>query len=120
MSNLSQWRKSNTKSIVLPSGLEVTIKRLSVSDVLSHGGLSSAMLAQFKELSTAGDGVVDISNLSVVRELYEATAKLVFIDPPIHPVTSDQGVALEDLSDADLGAVFAEVSGTGEKRFHKD
>ncbi|MFZ2488887.1 MAG: hypothetical protein WAZ19_12270 [Anaerolineae bacterium] len=118
--NVAQWRKSNTRTIVLPSGLDVRIKKLEVVDVLSSAGLSSAMIEQFKELTDAGGGVVDISNLSIVRELYEATAKLVFVDPPIHPVTSDQGVALVDLSFADLQVVFMEVSGKGTQRFQAE
>ncbi|MFZ2488257.1 MAG: hypothetical protein WAZ19_09050, partial [Anaerolineae bacterium] len=113
MSNQSQWRKNNLSQITLPSGLEVMIKNnLDVSDLVSQKLIVSAILSQFQAIieNVAKSKEVSLADLPVLREVFEGMAKMVFVDPPIHPIPSDQGVALEELSDTDLQFVYAEVT----------
>lgn len=121
MSNQSQWRKNNLSQITLPSGLEVMIKNnLDVSDLVSQKLIVSAILSQFQAIieNVAKSKEVSLADLPVLREVFEGMAKMVFVDPPIHPIPSDQGVALEELSDTDLQFVYAEVTKLA-KRFQK-
>lgn len=108
--NLTEWRAARTEKLTLPSGLEVSVRKMGLEDLLIGGYIPTPLLAQVQSLS---EGAVEFNmDEEGMRQLQgyagaiDAVAQACIIDPPVADVADDAHLAITELPFQDRLAVF--------------
>lgn len=121
---ISDWRKRRNTAIpvTLPSGLDVTVRRLDFTNIITTEGVDSAIMATFMEAgrgsADGGELAVTAENLRAIRAVYIATARMGLVSPRVEPVPSSEAISydeLDGLSIDDLTVIFNAVTGAEKK-----
>jgi hypothetical protein len=103
--NLAAWRESLYFNEVLPSGLAVKMKRVSLLDLAAVGGVPEPLLA----LATGKKAEMEFTGeaLQEVLKAFDTTAMACLVEPPAKEgESSDTHVGLSDLHYEDKEFIF--------------
>ena len=117
--NLAQWRATRREELDLPSGLHVTLQRVSMTDLLAMGKLPKTLFAEIQ--AAAKPTVTDAANTGALAarvdlqafekfpefaELLEAITRTCVVDPPLADVSDDDHLAIGEIPFDDRMAIF--------------
>jgi hypothetical protein len=121
---LAQWRATRREELTLPSGLIVTLQRVSMTDLLALGQLPKPLFAEIKaqaaqkakpgELAAAGldEPVKAQLDLNVFEkfpeftELLEVITRACVVDPPLADLADPDHLAIGEILFDDRMAIF--------------
>jgi len=113
---LADWRKQQEMGddVLLPSGLRVRVRRVSLMDLAVQGAVPTPLVAQVNTVMDKG-----LQNITVeTAAKYEGAINLVvmaaIITPPVREVGSADAVGIRELSMVDRLAIFRECNRYGE------
>lgn len=108
--NLAAWRAKRLHEVDLPSGLSVTLRNITMTDLLFTGKLPPAMLDFAQDAANNGGSGVDLKELAKngpdFKDLMDEVARLCVVSPAIGPVEDDEHITLEELSGDDKMFIF--------------
>ena len=91
---LAAWRGPRTEELTLPSGLTVTVRRVTLLDVVADGQLPKPLLGMVDEIQKAGKVQFAVSELAQYMPLIDATVGQAIVDPPLAAEPDDEHLAL--------------------------
>lgn len=105
---LHAWRASRTTTKTLPSGLEVTLKRVSLLDLAMNGNIPNALAGMV-------DDVIDAEKIKKVQaadfaqfgQVIDLVVKACVISPMIADVADEEHLAVSELPMEDRLEVFS-------------
>lgn len=112
--NLADWRQSRIEEMTLPSGLDVTVKHVGLTDLLVGGNLPAPLLDQISEL-VEHDASIQVSNFSNYAESINAVVKACMVYPPVADEPDDTHIALSELPFEDRVHIFEWANGEAVK-----
>jgi hypothetical protein len=108
--NLSEWRKSRLQEIILPSGLTVTVRDVSMTDLMFSGKLPDSMLDMAQGAAEQGAQDLDLKSLvkngNDFNQLINELVKLCVIEPPIAEMPDDEHLGINELNGDDKMFIF--------------
>jgi hypothetical protein len=108
--NLAAWRARRLHDLELPSGLDVTVRDVSMTDLLFTGKLPAAMLDFAQDASQNGSASVDLKEMAKngadFKALMDEIVRLCLVEPPIGDVEDDEHITLAELSGDDKMFIF--------------
>ena len=115
--NLQEWREKQTEAVALPSGLDVTLRKVDFLTLISLGVLPGALMAKLMELE--GKQEIEPSELPEYIALFDEVARYALIEPLVGETADETHITLNELSMEDKIAIFKRVnrnaSGLAEK-----
>jgi hypothetical protein len=107
--SLQDWQQSLFHDHVLPSGLAVTMRKVSLLDLATEGGIPAPLLAlisgEQKEIEFKGEQMAD------VLKAFDITAKASLVEPEaIEGRSTETQVGLKDLSFQDKEFIFEKAN----------
>lgn len=108
---LKAWRQKRQESMVLPSGLEVTLRKVDLMDLVAGGQIPAPLLSQIEGLSdlSEADAADNTKMLEKLPEYIDAINALVMgcvIDPPMAAHGDDDHLGVDELSLDDKMTIF--------------
>lgn len=108
--NLANWRASLMHDLILPSGLKVKVRDVTMTDLMLTGKLPDVMLEMAQDASSNGAASVDLKqltkNAAELALLMDALIKLAVVDPPITDQGDDDHLGLAELNGDDKMFIF--------------
>lgn len=108
--NLAVWRMSRLHEEMLPSGLIVTLRDVSMTDLLFTGKLPTTMLDFAQQASSNGAASVDLKELAKTgpdfKALMDEIVKLCLVEPSLSEMADDEHITLAELSGDDKMFIF--------------
>ena len=103
--DLQAWLAERYEDDVLPSGLRVKLRKVSLMDLASEGGIPEPLVAMIsgeaKKIELAGD------QLSEIMQVFEATARACIVEPEIiDGYSADGKLGVRDLPYPDKEYIF--------------
>jgi hypothetical protein len=105
---LEQWRQSRLLEVVLPSGLPVVLRRISLMDLMGQGEVPDTLMG-FVDLAMGGkkEGVtVEAKHLPAVSQAMAVFAQAALVRPRITDQQSDTTITLNELGFGDREFIF--------------
>ena len=115
---LGTLRKKPTEKIELPSGLTVTVQKVSVLDLAGKGKIPAPLLGVMQKLMDEPTGqlaTVKLEDFERIATLIAFVTKACVIDPPIADVADDTHLALDELTIEDQLTIFNWANGDAMK-----
>ncbi len=107
MSNdLAQWRAGRLRSETLPSGLQVTIKRVEMLDLVADGAIPLPLLGMAEQFASGETLTVGLADWPLYAPLINAIAKAVLVDPPAADAPDEAHLGVTELPMSDRIALF--------------
>jgi hypothetical protein len=107
--NLAEWRASRLHEMDLPSGLHVTVRDVTMTDLLLTGKLPASFVDLAQEAATKGSSM-DLKQLAEsgaeFRVMLDALAEIALVEPQIGPAADDSHITLAELPNDDKMAIF--------------
>lgn len=104
----SEWRKKQYETLVLPSGLEVKAKRVSLMTLAMNGGIPQTLNPFVADL--VGDphaaDKLTLADMEKFGGVVNAVIAACVIEPPIAEESDETHLAVKDLDDADRMYLF--------------
>lgn len=108
--NLAQWRASRVHELVLPSGLEVKVRDMTMTDLLMTGKLPEAIMQTLTDNVDVESQSVDLSvitkNTVQWNEMLTTLVQLSLIEPKIGEVADDEHILLAEMPADDKLKIF--------------
>lgn len=101
--NLEEWRKG--EEYVLPSGLVVRLKRVSLLDLVTQGQIPVTLTAQTEALIDSGR--FKIASFQEFAPVLDLLVRACVKEPPIADVPDEGHVGINEVSVDDKLAIFA-------------
>jgi hypothetical protein len=103
--DLQEWLAKRYVDDVLPSGLKVKLRKVSLMDLATEGGIPEPLVAMIsgkaKKIELAGD------QLAEVMQVFEATARACIVEPEvIDGYSADGKLGVKDLPYTDKEFIF--------------
>lgn len=116
--DLAAWRKSRIFQVVTPSGLAITMKRVSLMDLVTQGTVPDSLLGFFDlamksaKKSADGQGKVEMEaeQIPELVQAFNAVAKACVIDPPLADEADDEHLSVDELPFNDKGFIFEKAN----------
>lgn len=105
---LEQWRQSRLVETVLPSGLPVVLRRISLMDLMGQGEIPETLMG-FVELSMKSEKeevAVEAKHLPAVMQAMGVFAQAVLVRPGVADEPSDTAITLDELDYGDREFIF--------------
>jgi hypothetical protein len=105
---LEQWRQSRLLETVLPSGLPVVLRRISIMDLMGQGEIPDTLMG-FVELSlnSKKEGVtVKAEHLPAVSQAMAVFAQAALVRPGVGDQPSDTTITIDELDYGDREFIF--------------
>ena len=119
---LNEWRKGRTFTVELPSGLTVTMRRVTLQTLMLTGQIPKPVLSAVKQLNSGSDTVTlgtfdailaNYDKLPIMVELMNLVCKSCIIDPPVADVADDEHIAVSEMEYSDREYIFNLISREG-------
>ncbi len=108
--NLAEWRASQLHELLLPSGLTITLKDITMTELMLSGQLPGSILAVAEEVKANGQQSIDLKQIAKNGAEFGAMlnmiVKLSLIWPKLGDVPDDETATLDDFSGDDKMAIF--------------
>lgn len=108
--SLADWRASRLHETTLPSGLPVTLRDVTMTDLMLTGKLPPAFLDLAEDAAKKGQGEVNLKdfmgNVGAFGEVLNALVTLALVDPKIGATADDEHITLAELSNDDKMFIF--------------
>jgi len=108
--NLADWRKNRLHALTLPSGLQVQVRDVTLTDLMMTGKLPAAFVEMAEDANKQGANAVDmkklVANGAEFRLMLDALAEIALVSPRIGAVADDEHVTLDELPNDDKMAIF--------------
>ncbi len=107
--NLAAWRESRMHEMDLPSGLPVTLRDVTMTDLLLTGKLPASFVDLAQDAAAKGDSL-DLKQLvekgEDFRAMLDALVEIALVTPLIGAVADDSHITLAELPNDDKMAIF--------------
>lgn len=108
--NLDEWRKSRLHELRLPSGLEVVVRDVSMTDLMFSGELPAGILAIAEEAGKEGAESIDLQkvarNAADFDKMLNTLVKMALVEPQIGAEADATHILLGELGADDKMAVY--------------
>ncbi|HEX6034544.1 MAG TPA: hypothetical protein VFY83_08925 [Anaerolineales bacterium] len=108
--NLEEWRKSRIHEETLPSGLQVKLRDVTMTDLLFTGKLPESMLDIAQASAEQGKSDIDLKSLARngqdFKLLTNELVLLCMVEPKIAEKADDEHLALDELNGEDKMFIF--------------
>jgi len=111
--DLKAWRETQVEAVTLPSGLEMRLKKVSLTDLVMNGEIPNTLMGVFEEAQQEGDfdpdefmKSFDFSDFPKYAEVYSAVAKACAVEPKIEDEPTDEALGIKELSYEDKKFIF--------------
>jgi hypothetical protein len=106
---LAEWRASRLHEMDLPSGLHVTVRDVTMTDLLLTGKLPPAFVDIAQDAATKGDSL-DLKEFAEkgaeFRVMLDALVEIALVQPLIGASADETHITLEELPNDDKMAIF--------------
>lgn len=109
MSNarLAEWRAGQRETLVLPSGLSMTVRRVSLLDLAAAGQVPAPLMGMVERLIGEGQrSELELATLPQFVGLIDAVIMLAAVDPPLAAEPDEDHIGVHELPTLDKVAVF--------------
>ncbi|RPI92883.1 MAG: hypothetical protein EHM40_11570 [Chloroflexi bacterium] len=107
---LAQWRASRVKDLTLPSGLDLKVRDVSMTDLMLSGRLPDSMLDFAQDASAQGAKDIDlkamVKNGHDFQLLIDEVVMLCVVEPPIAKQPDDEHLGIDELNGDDKMFIF--------------
>lgn len=108
--DLANWRAGRLHDLTLPSGLQVKVTDVTMTDLIFTGKLPPALMAMAEKAAQDGAQEMDLSaisqNAAEFGQLLDALVKLCVKDPPMADHGDDTHLGLDELPGDDKMFIF--------------
>lgn len=108
MSNLQAWRNKRIETRVLPSGLEVKVRRVVLMDLAANGEIPETLDALVQKATEGGFGIAEVQEF---MPLVNVVVTACLIEPSLGEVADDEHVTLNEIPAADRIDIFMWANG---------
>jgi len=108
--NLAEWRAKQRAGelLMLPSGLEVTARRVELIDLIAEGEIPETLDALVKRATTEGFGVKDVAEF---MPLVNVVVRICLLKPAVGDTEDDDHVLLKEIPVTDRMFLFQWANG---------
>ena len=107
---LAQWRASRIHEETLPSGLEVKLRDVTMTDLMLTGKLSEPIIDMVKQVADSGEQNFDLKmlarNAADFNQMLNLLVEISMVEPRIGEVADDDHITLAELPTDDKMFVF--------------
>lgn len=107
---LAEWRASKSHETTLPSGLHVTLRDVTMTDLLFTGRLPNSMLDMAQAAADGGQQNIDLKALAKngqdLQMLVNELVLLCLIKPPVAETPDEEHIGLDELNGEDKMFIF--------------
>lgn len=108
--NINEYRERTRKKIVCPSGLELQIRKIQSIDYLRMGVMPDVLKIQEQQRTKEIDNkLIEKMNIMFLTRGVIGTDELKIVNKPVNEVV-DNELSIEELEEADMQFIIAEVS----------
>jgi len=108
--NLADWRASRLHDLTLPSGLPVTVRDVTMTDLLLTGKLPASFVDMADEAAQNGGAGFDLKQLARngedFRLMLDALVNVALVSPQIGAQADDEHITLAELPNDDKMEIF--------------
>lgn len=108
--NLAEWRAGRLHDHTLPSGLEVKLRDVTMTDLMMTGRLPAPIFDLVKEAAERGDADVDLKEVSKNAADFNAMLNLLtelcLVEPRLGEVADDEHLTLAEIPADDKMEIF--------------
>lgn len=108
--NLAAWRASRLHEMDLPSGLPVTVRDVTMTDLLMTGKLPASFVDMAEDAASKGESGMDLKQLvkngPEFAVMLDALVEIALVTPLIGAVADDSHITLAELPNDDKMAIF--------------
>ncbi len=81
--NLQDWReqKKQGEAATLPSGLEIRIRRVAITDLAEQGKIPATLTPQLNELMAGGKATVTVNQFTEYAEIINLVCRACIVEP---------------------------------------
>jgi hypothetical protein len=106
-SKLAAWRATLTEEITLPSGLVVTVKHVTLEDVIMTGEIPKPLMGMITALQAQANSGLTVDQLADFMPVVDRTVRLAIVNPPVADVADDDHLSIAELPAKDRLALFS-------------
>jgi hypothetical protein len=110
MTNLSQWRESRIHEMDLPSGLHITLRDVTMTDLMLTGKLPASVVDFANDANKNGASSVNLKEITKngaeFKSMLDALVEITLVTPLIGNTPDDTHITLDELSGDDKMAIF--------------
>jgi hypothetical protein len=107
---LATWRKNRVHEVTLPSGLDVLLKDVTMTDLLLTGKLPESMMEMAQSAAEQGKKDIDLKALAKnghdLKILIDELTMICVVEPKIAGIPDDEHIGLDELSGEDKMFIF--------------
>jgi hypothetical protein len=107
--NLAEWRASRLHEMDLPSGLHVTVRDVTMTDLMLTGKLPASFVDLAQDAAAKGNSM-DLRKLAEngaeFRSMLDALVEIALVTPLIGTVADDSHITLDELPNDDKMDIF--------------
>jgi hypothetical protein len=107
--SLAEWRAAQLSELSLPSGLVVTLRNVTMTDLALTGKLPPAILDVVEQSNASADGLdlkAIFKNMADFRMLLDVLVTVAMVSPKIGATADDDHITLEELPNNDKMEIF--------------
>jgi hypothetical protein len=116
--NLSAWRAQKRGQLTLPSGLEVTLNKVTLEDLVLSGDIPAPLLREVMALYESGafqTGDMNpaspemwaiLDKIPEAMKMFDAVTRAALVSPAVADVADDDHITTAELSLKDKEAIF--------------
>lgn len=104
--NLSDWRQSRTETMTLPGGLEVTVKRVSIIDLIASGQVPNTLLHEVEALGRGGSTEINLEEMPKYATAINLIVKACLVTPPVADEPDAEHLGVNELPLEDRMVIF--------------
>lgn len=108
--DLAAWRAARFHELTLPSGLCVTVRDVTMTDLLLTGKLPQSFVDIAEDAAKSGGGGLDLKELAKngaeFRAMLDALVGIALVTPLIGDKADDTHITLDELPNDDKMAIF--------------
>lgn len=108
--SLADWRASRLHEETLPSGLTVTLRDVTMTDLMLTGKLPPAFVDMAERSAKDGTGSVDMKelmkNAADFASMLDALVAIALVEPKIGSAADDEHITLAELPNDDKMHIF--------------
>lgn len=108
--NLAEWRASRVHELSLPSGLQVKVRDVTMTDLMLTGKLPEGIMGMMTDLAQSGAQEADLGlvtkNAQEFNALLNALVQLCLVEPKIGDTADDEHILLAEIPSDDKLTLF--------------